>query len=117
MNKNFGFVKVATAVPHVRVADCSYNLQQMLNLIAQAEEERAAVVCFPELSITAYTCQDLFRQQVLLDGAEQAMKDLLSYSTGTETIIIVGTPVRYACTVLDCAAVIQNGKLLEEVLQ
>jgi NAD+ synthase (glutamine-hydrolysing) len=49
---------------------------------------------------------------VLLDGAEQAMKDLLSYSTGTETIIIVGTPVRYACTVLDCAAVIQNGKLL-----
>ncbi|MBQ2011197.1 MAG: NAD(+) synthase, partial [Bacteroidaceae bacterium] len=96
----------------VRVADCSYNLQQMLNLIAQAEEERAAVVCLPELSITAYTCQDLFRQQVLLDGAEQAVKDLLSYSTGTETIIIVGTPVRYACTVLDCAAVIQNGKLL-----
>ena len=112
MNKNFGFVKVATAVPHVRVADCSYNLQQMLNLIAQAEEERAAVVCFPELSITAYTCQDLFRQQVLLDGAEQAMKDLLSYSSGTETIIIAGTPVRYACTVLDCAAVIQDGKLL-----
>lgn len=112
MNKNFGFVKVATAVPRVRVADCAYNLQQMLDLIAQAEEERAAVVCFPELSVTAYTCQDLFRQQVLLDGAEQAMKDLLSYSTGTETIIIVGTPVRYACTVLDCAAVIQDGKLL-----
>ncbi|MBQ2011692.1 MAG: hypothetical protein II206_02805, partial [Bacteroidaceae bacterium] len=56
MNKNFGFVKVATAVPRVRVADCAYNLQQMLDLIAQAEEERAAVVCFPELSVTAYTC-------------------------------------------------------------
>ena len=112
MNKNFGFVKVATAVPHVRVADCSYNLQQMLNLIAQAEEERAAVVCFPELSVTAYTCLDLFNQQVLLEAAEQAVKDLLSYSTGTDTIIIVGTPVRHACTVLDCAAVIQDGKLL-----
>jgi NAD+ synthase (glutamine-hydrolysing) len=112
MNKNFGFVKVATAVPRVHVADCAYNLQQMLDLIAQAEEERAAVVCFPELSVTAYTCLDLFNQQVLLEAAEQAVKDLLSYSTGTETIIIAGTPVRYACTVLDCAAVIQNGKLL-----
>ena len=103
---------MATAVPHVRVADCSYNLQQMLNLIAQAEEERAAVVCFPELSVTAYTCLDLFNQQVLLEAAEQAVKDLLSYSTGTDTIIIVGTPVTHACTVLDCAAVIQDGKLL-----
>ena len=112
MNKNFGFVKVATAVPRVRVADCAYNLQQMLDLIAQAEEERAAVVCFPELSVTAYTCLDLFNQQVLLEAAEQAVKDLLSYSTGTETIIIVGTPVTHACTVLDCAAVIQDGKLL-----
>ena len=112
MNKNFGFVKVATAVPRVRVADCAYNLQQMLDLIAQAEEERAAVVCFPELSVTAYTCLDLFNQQVLLKAAEQAVKDLLSYSTGTDTIIIVGTPVTHACTVLDCAAVIQDGKLL-----
>ena len=112
MNKNFGFVKVATAVPRVRVADCAYNLQQMLDLIAQAEEERAAVVCFPELSVTAYTCLDLFNQQVLLEAAEQAVKDLLSYSTGTDTIIIVGTPVTHACTVLDCAAVIQDGKLL-----
>ena len=112
MNKNFGFVKVATAVPRVRVADCAYNLQQMLDLIAQAEVERAAVVCFPELSVTAYTCLDLFNQQVLLEAAEQAVKDLLSYSTGTDTIIIVGTPVRHACTVLDCAAVIQDGKLL-----
>ena len=112
MNKNFGFVKVATAVPRVHVADCAYNLQQMLDLIAQAEEERAAVVCFPELSVTAYTCLDLFNQQVLLEAAEQAVKDLLSYSTGTDTIIIVGTPVTHACTVLDCAAVIQDGKLL-----
>ena len=112
MNKNFGFVKVATAVPRVHVADCAYNLQQMLDLIAQAEEERAAVVCFPELSVTAYTCLDLFNQQVLLEAAEQTVKDLLSYSTGTDTIIIVGTPVTHACTVLDCAAVIQDGKLL-----
>lgn len=53
MNKNLGFVKVAAAIPNVRVADCSYNVQQMLDLIAQAEEQRAAVVCFPELSVTA----------------------------------------------------------------
>ena len=112
MNKNLGFVKVAAAIPNVRVADCSYNVQQMLDLIAQAEEQRAAVVCFPELSVTAYTCQDLFRQQVLLEGAELAVKNLLSYSTQSDTIILAGVPVCCKGTLLNCAAVIQNGKLL-----
>lgn len=112
MNKNLGFVKVAAAVPSVRVADCNYNLQKMLDIIAQAEEEQAAVICFPELSITACTCQDLFHQQVLLNGAERAVKELIAYSAQSDTIILAGVPVRCGSVLLNCAAVIQNGRLL-----
>lgn len=112
MDKNFGFVKVAAAVPALRVADCPYNVQQMLDLLASAEEQHAAVVCFPELSVTAYTCQDLFRQQILLQGAEKAVEELKAYTAQADTIVLVGVPVRYAGTLLDCAAVIQNGRLL-----
>ncbi len=112
MNSNFGFVKVATATPVVRVADCPFNIQQIIELADRAEEEHAAVVCFPELSVTAYTCQDLFAFPTLLEGAEKALEELIAHSTASEVIILVGVPVRYSETILDCAAVIQKGKLL-----
>ena len=69
MSNNFGFVRVASAIPAVEVANCSFNQEQMLALIKKATEEKVQVLCFPELSITSYTCQDLFIQQKLLDDA------------------------------------------------
>ena len=72
----YGFVKVAAAVPHVRVADCKYNTEQIENLMAQAEGQGVEVLCFPELSVTAYTCQDLFHQQLLLEETEAALLKL-----------------------------------------
>ena len=66
---NHGFVKVATAVPQVRVADCRFNGEQIASLIRQADAAGVEIVVFPELSLTAYSCQDLFQQTLLLDEA------------------------------------------------
>ena len=68
-----GFIKVAAAVPAVKVADVEYNIQQIESLIAQAEGRGVEVLVFPELCITGYTCQDLFKEQLLLDRAESAI--------------------------------------------
>ena len=66
----FGFIKIAAAVPTVKVGDCEFNLQQIESIIAQAEGKGVEIIVFPELSLTGYSCQDLFRQHLLLDAAE-----------------------------------------------
>ena len=109
---NHGFVKVASAIPSVRVADCHYNATQIENLIIRAESQGAEVVLFPELSLTAYTCQDLFQQQTLIDSAELALMQLMNTTRSLDIISIVGLPVPYAGTLLNCAAVIQRGRIL-----
>lgn len=109
---NYGFVKVASAIPSVKVADCRYNILQIESLIAQAEGKGIEVICFPELSITAYTCGDLFSQQMLLDEAEMALISLLDFTRSLNVISIVGFPLPYRGTLLNCAAVIQKGKIL-----
>lgn len=109
---NYGFVKVASAIPSGKVADCRYNILQIESLIAQAEGKGIEVICFPELSITAYTCGDLFSQQLLLDEAEMALISLLDFTRSLNVISIVGFPLPYRGTLLNCAAVIQKGKIL-----
>lgn len=109
---NYGFVKVATAIPAVKVADCKYNAQQMESLIIQAEGKGVEIICFPELSITSYTCGDLFSQQLLLDEAEMALIHLMDFTRSLNIISIVGLPVTFHGTLLNCAAVIQKGKIL-----
>ena len=63
---NYGFVKIASAIPSVRVADCQFNIEQIESMVVQAEGRGVEIICFPELSITSYTCQDLFQR--LLTG-------------------------------------------------
>ncbi len=108
----FGLIKVAAAIPGVRVADVEYNTQQIESLIAQAEGKGAEIIVFPELSLTGYTCQDLFRQQLLLDKAEEALLVLLDFTRKLDIIAIVGLPVRIGSLLYNCAAVIQHGFLL-----
>ncbi len=109
---NYGFVKIASAIPSVRVADCQFNIEQIESLVVQAEGHGVEIICFPELSITAYTCQDLFQQQLLIDEAEMALIHLMNFSRGLDIISIVGLPVAYNSCLLNCAAVIQHGKIL-----
>lgn len=107
-----GFIKVATAIPSVKVADCSYNVQQIESLIAMAEGKGVEVIVFPELCITGYTCQDLFKQTLLLEQAETSVLMLLDFTRKLDIISIVGVPVVVGDLLLNCAAVIQKGDLL-----
>jgi NAD+ synthase (glutamine-hydrolysing) len=109
---NYGFIKVAAAVPTVQVADCHSNVQEMESLIAQAEGQGVKIIVFPELSLTGYTCQDLFRQQLLLDAAEHSVMHLLDVTRKLDIISIVGVPVVAGSLLLNCAAVLQHGKVM-----
>ena len=108
----YGFIKVAAAVPAVRVADVEYNVQEIEKLIALADGEGVELVCFPELSLTGYTCQDLFKEKLLLDKAEAGLLQLLDFTRQLDIVCVVGLPVQAGGLLLNCAAVIQSGALL-----
>ena len=108
----YGMIKVAAAVPTVKVADVAYNVGQAESLIAQAEGQGVEVMVLPELCLTGYTCQDLFKQQLLIDKAEEALLVLLDFTRKLDVIVIVGLPVQIGSLLYNCAAVIQSGTLL-----
>ena len=108
----YGFIKVAAAIPSVRVADTEYNEQQVESLIMQAEENGVEIVVFPELCLTGYTCQDLFRQQLLVTKAEEALLMLLNFTRKLDVISIVGVPVQIGSMLFNCAVVVQRGCIL-----
>ena len=107
-----GFIKVAAAVPSVRVADCKYNVEQIEELIALAEGKGVEIIVFPELCITGYTCQDLFSQQLLQEASESAVLLLLDFTRQLDIISIVGLPIAVGDLLLNCAVVIQKGQIL-----
>ena len=106
-----GFIKVAAAIPSVRVADCAYNVQQIESFMVTAEGQGVEILCLPELSVTAYTCQDLFQQQVLIDEAETSLLKLMEFSRNLNITTLVGVPIVYNSMLFNCAAVIQRGKV------
>ena len=108
----YGFIKVAAAVPAVKVADVEYNVGQVESLIAQAEGQGVEVIVFPELCLTGYTCQDLFKEQLLIDKAEEGLLMLLDFTRKLDVVSIVGLPVQIGSLLYNCAAVIQSGTLL-----
>ena len=109
---NYGFVKVAAAVPRVKIADCNFNAKQLESLIAVADGKGVQIITFPEMCITAYTCGDLFGQQLLLEEAEMALMQILNNTRQLDIISIVGMPVIVNSTVINAAVVIQKGKVL-----
>ena len=104
---NYGFITVASAIPSVRVADVDYNIEQIEKLVAQADEKGVEIMVFPELSVTGYTCQDLFAQQSLVEGAENAVLHLLDVSRKLDVITIIGVPVCIGTGLYNCAVVCQ----------
>lgn len=109
---NYGFVKVAAAVPRVKIADCNFNAKQLESLIAVADGKGVQIITFPEMCITAYTCGDLFGQQLLLEEAEMALMQILNNTRQLDIISILGMPVIVNSTVINAAVVIQKGKVL-----
>jgi len=109
---NYGFIKVAAAVPSVKVADVDYNIAQIEDIVSQAEERGAEILVTPELSITGYTCQDLFRQQLLIDKAEAGIMHLMEHTRKLGVIVVAGAPVLVNGLLYNCAVVIQRGTIL-----
>ena len=108
----FGFITVAAAIPSVKVADTEYNIKQIEDFVAQAEGRGVEIIVFPELSVTGYSCQDLFLQQLLVEQAEVAVMQLLDFSRKLDIICIVGAPVNISGSLYNCAVVIQHGVIL-----
>ena len=109
---NYGFVKVAAAVPPAKVADCKFNSERLEGLITIAEGKGVQILTFPEMCITGYTCGDLFAQQLLLEQAEMALIQILNSTRQLDIISILGMPVVVNSTVINAAVVIQKGKIL-----
>jgi NAD+ synthase (glutamine-hydrolysing) len=110
MNK--GFIRVAAAIPELRVADCAYNVSKIGELVRRSETEKTQIVCFPELSVTGYTCADLFQQQQLLADAEKALYELQMLTFPTTSVVIVGMPIRFQHQLFNTAVVLQGGQIL-----
>ena len=108
----YGFINVAAAVPAVKVADTLYNVEETKRMMADADAQNVEIICFPELGLTSYSCQDLFDQQLLIEEAEQALISLLNDTRKLDVIAIVGLPVQAGGLLLNCAAVIQHGVVL-----
>lgn len=108
----YGFVKVAAAVPHVQVADCSYNSVQIEKLMRRAADNGVQIVVFPELSITAYSCLDLFSQDILLRNAEVALLQLVENTADLPLLAFVGLPLRVDNKLINASVAIQEGKII-----
>lgn len=106
------FVRVAVAVPEVRVADPVFNAAETIRLASDAASRRAALVVFPELGLSAYSCEDLFHQQALLDASVAAIARVREASTRLAPVLVVGAPLRIGAPLVNCAMVIHRGRLL-----
>ena len=107
-----GFISVACGSPDLRLADCHYNAEQTFTIMRAAEKAGVKVLVLPELGLTGYTCGDLFFQETLLRGAEEALATVLEATRNLEVVTAVGLPVRVNNKLYNCAAVIQKGEIL-----
>ena len=110
MNK-YGYIKVASALPSVRVADCEYNAERTVEMMRRAAERGVRVVVFPELGLTAASCGDLLRQPMLLAAAEQALERVAKASGELGIAAIVGLPIAVGERIFNCAAVVADGQV------
>lgn len=108
---NYGFIRTAAAVPVVRIADATYNAAEICRLAGEAFDKEVSLVVFPELSMTGYSCEDLFFQNLLVKGAEDGVKKVIEFSRGKNMTIVVGAPVPYRSRLYSCAVVIRNGNI------
>jgi NAD+ synthase (glutamine-hydrolysing) len=107
-----GFIRVAAATPVIRVADCGYNADRIIELIEEAQKQEIKLVVFPELCVTGYTCGDLFLQDTLLRGAMESVGRIAAYTKGLDPVVVVGFPYLVKGKLYNTAAVIQGGKIL-----
>lgn len=107
-----GFVKVAAATPDIRVADISYNTEQICKLIDETVANGAKIIVFPELCVTGYTCGDLFFQDILLERAKEALNQIATYTEEKDALVFVGVPLAINGKLYNVAAALNRGKII-----
>ncbi len=112
MYTKFGFVRVGAAVPSLKISNVLENVNTIKNLMKEAEEKGIEITVFPELSLTGYTCGDLFLNESLLDSSIKGLISLKKYSEKINGVFIVGLPIKCDNQLFNCAAVIEKGKIL-----
>ncbi|MCR4949152.1 MAG: NAD(+) synthase [Treponema sp.] len=108
----YGFIRTACVSPRLRVADCTFNAENIIKTAKDAAKNGASVIVFPELSITGYTCGDLFLQETLQHEAQQQLISIIKQTAKLGSLIFVGLPVPQTEGIYNCAAAIYNGQLL-----
>ena len=112
MKDNFGFVRVAASVPMMRVADCSYNVEQVKQQITEAIEEGVEIICFPELTLTGYTCGDLFFTQRLQQSTLRGLENVCNFTREKPIIVLIGAPLKVDNNLYNCAFVMTDGDVV-----
>ena len=110
--QDFGFVRIAAAMPHVHVADCRANARETVALARELSSRGAGIIAFPELGVTGYTCADLFGQGVLTRDAEAAVAGILEETSDLPAVLVFGAPVRFRGRLFNCAVASCRGKIL-----
>jgi len=109
--KDFGLFRVAAATPVVRLADTIGNAAEICKQIEEAEEKEVSLLVFPELSVTGYTCADLFTQRRLLTQCEEAVREIAACTDDKNVAVIIGAPVLFSGLLYNCAIVIRDGEI------
>ena len=107
-----GFIRAAVCLPSLRVAEPVFNLERTLALARQASRSRVAIALFPELGLSAYSNDDLFHQDALLDASLAAVEQLVQASEDLKPVLVVGAPLRFEAKLFNCAVVIYRGRVL-----
>ena len=110
-----GFIRTAAVTPRLKVADVEFNTEEIIKNIFEACESNTKIIVFPELSITGYTCHDLFLQDILIKKAEEALWEILKKTSDTDALIFIGFPLSYECKLYNTAVIIKSGRILAVV--
>lgn len=109
---NQGFIRAAVCIPELRVADTFFNTKKTIELARQAASQKAILAVFPELGLSAYSNEDLFHQDALLLGVQEALSAIVKASEKINLIMVVGAPLQLDCRLFNCAVVFYRGKIL-----
>src|SRR5436309_4976914 len=107
-----GFVRAAVCIPTLRVADPRFNAERTIALARKASEAKAAVALFPEMGLSAYSNDDLFHQDALLDATEEALAKVVAESNRLSPVLVVGAPLRFEQKLFNCAVAVHRGRIL-----
>ena len=110
-----GFIKIACATPDIKVADCQYNADRIIELITEAHSKGVKIICFPELSVTGYTCGDLFLQDALLSSAKSELVRIVKETEKLDIVSIIGMPLTVCGKLYNCAVIVNKGKAIGAV--